>query len=95
MTFGKAMKEVSAEIIYTFNDKSTFVLPIAEKGRSAYEYVLLGALHGNNMLRADIGQVIGGWKLMEAIKKYQESKNSKLIPYDKHGNFFDKLKNTV
>jgi len=95
MTFGKAMKEVRAEIIYTFNDKSTFVLPIAEKDRSAYEYVLLGALHGNNMLRADIGQIIAGWKLMEAIKKYQESKNSKLIPYDKHGNFFDKLKNTV
>lgn len=95
ITFGKAMKEVKAEVIYTFNDKSTFVLPIAEKGRSAYEYVLLGALHGNSMLRADIAQVVGGWKLMEAIKKYQESKNSKLILYEKHGNFFDKLKSAV
>lgn len=95
MTFGKAMKDVVAEIIYTFSDKSTFTLPISEKGRSAYEYVLLGALNGNNMLRASIDQVVSGWKLMEAIKKYQESKNSKLIIYEKHGNFFDKLKNTV
>lgn len=95
ITFGKAMKEISAEIIYKFTDKSTFVLPIGDKGRSAYQYVLLGAIHGNNMLRADIGQVIGSWKLVESIKKYQGSKKSKLLQYEKYGNFFDKLKNAV
>ncbi len=95
MTFGKAMKEVSSEIIYTFNDKKTFTFSFAEKGRSAYEYVLLGALHGNAMLRADIGQIVAGWKLVKEIKNYQESKNSKLVLYEKHGNFFDKLENTV
>lgn len=95
ITFGKAMKTASADIIYTFKDNSTFTLPFGERGRSAYEYVLLGALHGNDMLRANIGQVIAGWKLIELIKKQQNSKATKLVVYEKHSDFFNKLKNAL
>lgn len=86
LTFGKAMRDSSAEIMYTFTDKSTFVFPIAEKNRSAYEYVILGALHGNNMLRADIGQVISGWKLVENILKSKKQ----LVLYKQNTNFLKK-----
>lgn len=82
ITSGKALKEQKAEIVFTFIDGKKCIYPIAEKNRSAYDYIFLGAIHGNHILRADISQIVESWKLISEIKKYQLTKKLKLIKYD-------------
>ncbi|MEI8061697.1 MAG: hypothetical protein WCG97_00165 [bacterium] len=91
VTSGKCMQNALAEIIYTYTDGKKFSLRISEKGRSAYEYILLGALHHNVMLRADIQQIIASWKLTAEVKKHQNSKNVEFMVYEKNTNSILKL----
>ena len=91
LTSGKALKEQRAEIVLTFKDSSYCTYPISEKIRSAYEYIFLGAMHGNNMLRADIAQIASSWKLITEIKSLQSSSKYNLVKYIRHSDSILKL----